>query len=178
MNGHTASVWKNWEIPSSALGQPMMTLCECRIDRPFPDHVIRCWVRTRPPPTVCTWGLFKTLFLSLPLRCRNAVTGLLISMPGSHSSTSSSTSPLPSVTTPQSVVLAFFLFICGAFLWRAAFCPFLAKSCFSARLFLIKYVVRVALLLGPLAPPPPPSGCLDYCLTWVVVRQSIGPEPS
>jgi hypothetical protein len=28
----------------------VMTLCECHVDLPFPDHVIRCWVRTRPPP--------------------------------------------------------------------------------------------------------------------------------
>jgi hypothetical protein len=28
----------------------VMTLRECHVDLPFPDHVIRCWVRTRPPP--------------------------------------------------------------------------------------------------------------------------------
>ncbi len=27
----------------------VMTLCECRVDRPFPYHVIRCWVRTKTP---------------------------------------------------------------------------------------------------------------------------------
>jgi hypothetical protein len=27
----------------------VMTLRESCVDRPFPDHVLRCWVRTRPP---------------------------------------------------------------------------------------------------------------------------------
>jgi hypothetical protein len=41
----------------------VMTLCECRVDRPFPYHLIRCWVRTRPPTTVWALGrLFKPTF--------------------------------------------------------------------------------------------------------------------
>jgi hypothetical protein len=28
----------------------LMTLCECRVDCPFPYHVTRCWVRTELPP--------------------------------------------------------------------------------------------------------------------------------
>jgi hypothetical protein len=38
------------EISSSVPGQNVMTLCECRVDRLFPDHILRCWVRTSPPP--------------------------------------------------------------------------------------------------------------------------------
>jgi hypothetical protein len=42
------------KISSSAPGLSMMTLRECHVDRPFPDHVIRLCVRTspggRPPP--------------------------------------------------------------------------------------------------------------------------------
>jgi hypothetical protein len=29
------------KISSSVPGLSLMTLCECRVDRPFPDHVIR-----------------------------------------------------------------------------------------------------------------------------------------
>jgi hypothetical protein len=28
----------------------VVTLRECRLHHTFPDQVIRCWVRTRPPP--------------------------------------------------------------------------------------------------------------------------------
>jgi hypothetical protein len=34
----------------------VMTLLKCRVDHPFPYHVIRCWVRTRPlPPQYGLW---------------------------------------------------------------------------------------------------------------------------
>jgi hypothetical protein len=58
------------------LGLSVMILRECRVDRPFPDHTIRCWVRTKSPPpnSVGLSCLFKTCFLSLTLRHRNAVT--------------------------------------------------------------------------------------------------------
>ncbi len=38
---HTAIVYKIREISSSAPGLSVMTPCECRVDRPFPDQVIR-----------------------------------------------------------------------------------------------------------------------------------------
>jgi hypothetical protein len=34
----------------------LMTLRECRVDRPFPYHMTRCWVRTEPrPPQHWQW---------------------------------------------------------------------------------------------------------------------------
>ncbi len=35
---------------SSAPGLSVMTPREGRVDRPFPSHMTRCWVRTSPPP--------------------------------------------------------------------------------------------------------------------------------
>jgi hypothetical protein len=61
-------------ISSSAPGLSVMTLRECCVDRLFPDHVIKSWVRTRPPHSVGMSRLFKTRFLGLTLRHRNAVT--------------------------------------------------------------------------------------------------------
>jgi hypothetical protein len=53
----------------------VMTLRKCLIDRLFPNYVIRCWVRTRPPPRSMGFShQFKTLFLGLTLRHRNTVT--------------------------------------------------------------------------------------------------------
>jgi hypothetical protein len=54
----------------------MMILHECCVDHLLPDHMIRCWVRTRPPPpsSMGLSRLFKTCFLSLILRYQNAVT--------------------------------------------------------------------------------------------------------
>ncbi len=130
-----------------------MTLRECHVDRQFPYHVIRCWVRTRPPPP-------SIGFLRLTLRHRNAVTrGSEISTPGSHSSTSTSTSP-------WSLEKAFFLFNCDAFYLAGCLFPFCAsaKSYLSAVFFFSKYVVESSPLFGPL---PPPSGCLACCsLEW------------
>jgi hypothetical protein len=37
----TAIVWKIREISSNALGLSVMTPRKCRVDRPFPGHVIR-----------------------------------------------------------------------------------------------------------------------------------------
>ncbi len=41
---------KNCEISNSAPGQHVIALHDCCVDCPFPDHLIRCWVRTSPPP--------------------------------------------------------------------------------------------------------------------------------
>ncbi len=79
----------------------LMTHGKCRIDRPFLYHVIRCWVRTSPPPwNYWHWVAYLTPFLRLNPQTRNAVTWTFYRIPGSHSSTSSSSPPLPSATTP------------------------------------------------------------------------------
>jgi hypothetical protein len=41
---------KIWKISSSVLGQRDNPSPELRVDRPFPYPMIRCWVRTKPPP--------------------------------------------------------------------------------------------------------------------------------
>ncbi len=46
----------------------VMTLRECRVDCPFPYHVIRCRVRTKPPPAILALSrLFKPTFWHLTL---------------------------------------------------------------------------------------------------------------
>ncbi len=63
----TAVMWKCWKF-LAVCWDSMMTLCDYRVDRPFPYHMFRCWVRTRPPPTV--WALshlFKPTFWCLTL---------------------------------------------------------------------------------------------------------------
>jgi hypothetical protein len=53
----------------------LMTRRECRVDHPFPNHVTRCWVRTKPPSAYKQWVayFFKPTFwrltLSTPERC-------------------------------------------------------------------------------------------------------------
>jgi hypothetical protein len=130
-----------------------MTLRKCRVDRPFPNHVIRHLVRTRPPPAVWAWVSYLNRFLSLTLRHRNAVTwtcdqhiwfsfiyiAIIITPPFCNNTRSR-----VSVLSLLSMVL---------FLWRAAFCPFQSsKELLFSSPFLSKSVMIVALLLGPLAP--------------------------
>jgi hypothetical protein len=93
---------KKEEISSSVPGLSEMTLRECRVDRPFPDLATRCWVRTAPPPSMVLGCLFKPSFFSLPSDTETLSHGLVISTPCSHSPTSTSTSSLPSATTPRS----------------------------------------------------------------------------
>ncbi len=50
------------KISSSAPGRLVMTLRECCVGCLFPDHVIRCWVRTRPPRSMGLGRLFKLAF--------------------------------------------------------------------------------------------------------------------
>ncbi len=68
----------------------MMTLRECRVDRPFPYHVIRCWMRTRPPPTVrALYCIFKPTFwrltLSTPKRCHMDLWSAQLALTHHHS---------------------------------------------------------------------------------------------
>jgi hypothetical protein len=98
--------------------------------------------------------------------------GLVISMPGSHSSTSPYTSSLPSATTPQGWEQVS-LIISGAFLWRVAFGPFWFKQRaafqLSFSLVNVSWEQPFYLAYWPLLWLP------RLLLTWVVVGQSLGP---
>jgi hypothetical protein len=91
--------------------------------------------------------LFKTRFLSLTLRPRNAVTWF------SFIDIYINITPPFCNFTPE-LRVSVLSFISGAFSLAGCLFPFCiqAKSCFSALLFFSKYVVRVAPLSGPLAP--------------------------
>jgi hypothetical protein len=149
-----------------------MTLPECRVDHQFRYHVIRCWVQP-PPPAVWALGrLFKPTFWGLTLSTEMLSHGLVISTPGSHSSTWPSSSPLPSATTPEFrvSVLSFYpwCFFSGG-LHFALFqsskellfsSPFLSKICRESSPFIWAHSL---------------SGCFYCCLIGVVVGQSLGP---
>jgi hypothetical protein len=70
----TAVVWKCCKF-LAVCGVGLMTHGKCHVDRPFPNHAIRCWVRTSPPspPAVRHWSAYLTPFLTLypqtPKRC-------------------------------------------------------------------------------------------------------------
>ncbi len=96
----------------------------------------------------------------------------MISTPGSHSSTSTSTSSLPSATTPQSLEQASFFIRC-AFLWQAAFGPFWFKQ--RAAFQLSFSFVNVSSEQPFYLAYCPPVWLPRLLFTWVVVGQALGP---
>jgi hypothetical protein len=149
-----------------------MTLRECRVDRPFPHHMTRCWVRTEPPRSMGNGRLFKLTFwhlsLSTPKRCCMdlGLAQLVLTHHHRHR-----LHLLPSATSPGvRVISSFFL----SLVLSSGGLPF---ALFSVKLravfllsFLSKYFVRVALFIQPTGPP---SGCLDCCLIGVAVGKSL-----
>ncbi len=144
---------KNWENSSNAPGQrvPSRVLCWPSVSR---SHD-RCWVRTRPPSAVWAWVAYsKPAFWVKPSDTETLSHGLVISTPGSHSSTSTLTSPLPSATIDPQFRVSVISFYPWCFSSGGLHFAFFTqtKSCFSALLFFSKYAVWVALLFSPLAP--------------------------
>jgi hypothetical protein len=98
--------------------------------------------------------------------------GFVISTPGSHWSTSPSSSPLPSATTEFRIsILSFYLWC-----FSLAGCLFSsqAKSCISTLPFLSKFVLKVALLFGPVWLPwllPHMSG--SQTVPWPLVLRLL-----
>ncbi len=146
-----------------------MTLHECRVDRLFPYHMIRCWVRTRPPAVWALGPLFKPAFWlnpQTPKRCLMDLWSahLVLIHLHRHRHQPSLLQLHPdfkvSILSFLSVVL---------FLWWAAFCPFSVKQRATFQLFLFECTCRES------RPFICPTGCLNYCLTWVVVEQFLGP---
>jgi hypothetical protein len=98
-----------------------MTLRKCRVDRPFPYHVIWCWVLIEPPPprSIGNGLLILTDFLALnPQYPEKLSHGFVIGSTGSHSSASS-----PTVRVSNS-----FFFIHGAFHLAGCLLPFFSQA--------------------------------------------------
>ncbi len=133
----------------------VMTLREWRVDHPFPYHVIRCWVRTSPLPTV--WALsrlFKPCFLRLnpqtPKRCHMDLwlAHLVLTHLHRHRHHPSLLQQLPEFRESDFSFCHWCFFSCGLF-----FALFLSSKELSfSSPFSIKYVMRVAHLFSPLAP--------------------------
>ncbi len=71
---HTTELIKRKEISSGAPGLSVMTLRECRVDRPFlVTWLGNVWESTPPPPAGPVKGLFNPRFPSLNLRYRDTV---------------------------------------------------------------------------------------------------------
>ncbi len=148
-----AVIWRN-ENSSSARGSawwPMasvvLTICFCIT-----------WLGVRwelsPPHSTGIGSPIKTNFLALnPQYPKTLWHGLVISLTGSHPSSLSLPSFLPSASSPGVRVSNSFFLSVVSFIWRTAFCPFSVKlrAAFSSP-FLSKHVVSETLLFGPLAP--------------------------
>jgi hypothetical protein len=141
----------------------VMTFCECCVDCPFPYHVIRCWVRTKP----CNIGNgspIYTHFLALnPQYPETLSLGLVIGSTGSHPS--SSLSPSMCIIT-QSYRKQFFLFYPWCFFSGGL--PFVLfqsnqELLFSSP-FLNIHVLRVALYLAHW--PPCLAASTTVSLEW------------
>jgi hypothetical protein len=85
----------------------MMTPRKCHVDRLFPSHMTRCWIRTGPP-TVWAWTAYlNPAFWAKPSDTETLLHGFVINVPGSHSPTSTLTSSFPSATPLEPRVSVF-----------------------------------------------------------------------
>jgi hypothetical protein len=108
-----------------------MTHGKCRVDRPFPYHLIRCWVSTSPPPPA-VWALgrlFKPSFWRLTpstlKRCHMDLWSAWLILTHHHHH---QLHPSLLYQHPEFRVSVLSFFICGAFLWQAALCRFLSSK--------------------------------------------------
>jgi hypothetical protein len=170
----TAAVWKCCKF-LAVHGVGVMTLHECHFDRPFPYHVIRCWVRTRLPLVIWAFGCpFKSTFCGLTLcttKCCHMdlwSERLVLTHHPPHWIHPSLVHQRPESRVSNSFFLSVVLSSGGM---HFALFPVKQRAAFQLSLS-SKHIVRVVFLFGLMAPP---FGCLNYCLTGVVVGQSLGP---
>jgi hypothetical protein len=134
----TVTMWKFWEfIAACRVG--MMTLCECRVDCPFPYQVLG--ENQAPPPSAWALGrLFKPTFwrltLSTPKRCHMDLWSARLVLTHHHHRHRLHSFLLH--RHPESRVSNTFFLSVMLFLWRAAFCPFSVKQSAALQLSLFE----------------------------------------
>ncbi len=155
----------------------LMTNGKCRNDHPFPYLVIRCWVRTKPPPAV--WALsrlFKPTFWRISLSTLKGchmdlwLARLVLTHHHLHRLHPSILDQQPESTVSNPFFFYPWYFLSG----RLPFALFQStKELLFSSPLLSKHVMRVALLFGPLVPRLAASTTvsLEWCLlsfVWCV----------